>query len=276
MQITGCVSKSFIILPFVILVFAIESVFGSVAICSWNLQDFGASKGDKELEFMATLMNKYDIIAIQEVTTRPAGAQAVARLVDMLNRKGKSWDYTISDPTTSETGHSSERYAFIWNKSSVTKVGRAFLEVHYKTEVDREPYLCTFKKEGKEFTIGDFHAKPKSKKPESDIRYLKYLPTLYPSLNLILCGDFNCPQSNEAFNSLKKIGYTPAFVGQKTTLKMKCIDNNCLASEYDNFYFDHQKFRMSKSGVEPFYKSFPTVQLARKVSDHLPIYLVVE
>ncbi len=33
------------------------------------------------------------------------------------------------------------------------------------------------------------------------------------------------------------MGSTPALINQKTSLRMQCIDNECLASEFDNFYF---------------------------------------
>jgi len=47
-------------------------------------------KSDIEIDFMASTIQDYDVIAIQEVVTNNSGAQAVARLVDQLNRKGKS------------------------------------------------------------------------------------------------------------------------------------------------------------------------------------------
>jgi endonuclease/exonuclease/phosphatase family metal-dependent hydrolase len=253
--------------------FSFEVAFCSISICSWNLKDFGVSKSDNEIDFIASILNKYDVISIQEVTTSPGGAQAVAKLVDNLNRRGKSWDYAISDPTSSETGHSSERYAFIWNKKTVARIGKSWLDGFYASKIDREPYFTTFKKDGKEFTIAGFHAKPKAKIPETDIAWFKFLPVAYPTLNLIFCGDFNCPQSNTAFNPLKKLGYTTAFTGQKTSLKMKCVNNDCLASEYDHFFFDPKKNKLTKSGVEHFYRLFATIDKAREISDHLPIFM---
>jgi hypothetical protein len=70
------------------------------------------------------------------------GAQAVARLTNELNRKAV-WDYVISDPTFS-SAYKTERYAFIWKKSKIKKIGRAWLEQKYNLEIDREHYFCTF------------------------------------------------------------------------------------------------------------------------------------
>jgi len=262
-------------LVFLLFFLCIDPVFCSISICSWNLKDLGRSKSDIEIDFIASTIQTYDIIAIQEVVAGEGGAQAVARLVDVMNRKGKSWDYTISNPTLSDT-YSSERYAFIWNKKTVTRLGDAWLENHYAVEIDREPFFATFRKDAKAFTLVNFHAKPKAKKPETDIKYFKFFPSLYPKLNLIICGDFNCPQSNTVFNSLKTMGFTPTFIGQKTTLRMKCIKNDCLASEFDNVFYDPKKIVFSKSGIIHFYQSFSTIEKARRISDHLPIFLIFD
>ena len=71
--------------------------------------------------------------------------------------------------------------------------GKAWLETKYNIVIDREPYFATFKFEGKSFTVVNFHAITKSKQPETEIKYFKFLPAEYPDKNLIFCGDFNCP-----------------------------------------------------------------------------------
>ena len=78
---------------------------------------------------MAQILRHFDIVAIQEVVAKdPAGAQAVARLVDALNRTGYQWDYRISDPTKSPSVYMSARYAFLWKPSRVAIQHRAFLD----------------------------------------------------------------------------------------------------------------------------------------------------
>ncbi len=224
---------------------------------------------------MASILKNYDVVAIQEVVAGPGGAAAVARLHDALNRTGGKWEYTISDPTTGST-YKTERYAYLWKPSSLKIKGKAWLEFNYKIEVDREPYLATFVDGQHEFTLVNFHAITKAKQPETEIKYFKFLPAAYPNLNLIFCGDFNCPQSHSVFNPLKGMGYMPALVGQKTSLKQKCVEENCLASEYDNFFFKKDNFRILKTGIIAFYKSFEDLSEARKILDHVPIFLELE
>ncbi len=247
--------------------------FSQVKLLSWNLENLGKSKSDSTITFIANTVKEYDIVALQEVVAGYGGAQAVARLADELNRKGSKWDYIISDPTTS-SAYKTERYAFLWKTARVKKIGDAWLEQKYNLEIDREPYYCTFEYNKKQVTIANFHAITKSKQPETEIKYFKFLPNQYPTLNLIFLGDFNCPQSHTVFNPLKKMGYLPAFKNQKTTLKKACKEAICLASEFDNIWYNTNTISIESTSVIHFYKTFISLEHANKISDHIPISVV--
>jgi len=245
----------------------------TISICSWNLKDFGKSKSNAEIEFIANTIKNYDIVLIQEVVAKdPGGAQAVGRLGDALNRKGTKWDYRISEATSGENSYKRERYAFLWKPAEISLVGRPWLEVKYNAEINREPFYATFSAGGKSFTLANFHAITKSMQPETEIKYFKYLPAEYPDLNLIFCGDFNVPQSHTVFNPLKKMGYQPALTDQKTSLRNDCRNDDCLASEFDNVFFNANKITKQTSGAIHFYRFFPDLKEARTISDHLPIF----
>ncbi len=246
--------------------------FGQIKLVSWNVENLGKSKSNEEIAFMANLLNQYDLVALQEVVAGYGGAQAVARLVNKLNRKGNQWDYTISDPTTS-TPSKTERYAFLWKTALVKKIGKAWLEKKYANAMEREPYLCTFEYGKKQFTAVSFHAITKSKQPEREIKYFQFFPLAYPKSNLIIMGDFNCPQSHSVFNPLRKMGFTSALVNQKTSLKRSCKNGQCLASEFDNMYFQKTKIKKLGSGVILFYRNFQSLKAARTISDHCPIWM---
>lgn len=248
-----------------------STLFSQPKIISWNLENLGSSKSNTEITFIANTVKDFDIVAIQEVVAGDGGAQTVARLADALNRKGAQWDYTISDPTSS-SAYKTERYAFIWKTSKIKKIGKAWLEKKYHLEIDREPYFCTFQHKNKSFTVVNFHAITKKMQPETEIKFFKFLPEEYPNLNLIFVGDFNCPQSHTVFNPLKKMGYKPTLVNQKTSLKQKCENNNCLASEFDNIFYQSSKNTVLKSGVVLFYQNFDTLKEARMISDHIPVW----
>jgi deoxyribonuclease-1-like protein len=246
------------------------NIFSQVKLLSWNVENLGKSKSAANISFIANTIKDYDVVALQEVVAGEGGAQAVAKLADELNRKGSKWDYIISDPTSS-SAYKTERYAFLWKTSKVKKIGEAWLEKKFNLEIDREPYYCTFQYNNKQFTIANFHAITKSKQPETEIKYFKLLPNQYPNLNLLFVGDFNCPQSHTVFNPLKKMGYNCVFANQKTSLKKECIENVCLASEFDNIWYNSNKISVSNSKVIHFYNTFSSLKEAREISDHIPI-----
>ena len=258
--------KKYIIL---ILLFS-QILFSQVKLLSWNVENLGSSKSEEEIAFIVKTIKDYDVVALQEIVAGDGGAQAVAKLADELNRKGSKWDYTISHPTSS-SAYKTERYAFLWKTSKVKKIGDAWLEKKYHLEIDREPYYCTFDSNGKQFTIANFHAITKSKQPETEIKYFKFLPAQYPTLNLLFVGDFNCPQSHTVFNPLKKMGYTCVFTKQKTSLKKECVEDECLASEFDNIWYNSSKIKIVNAGIIHFYKDFESLLAARKISDHVPV-----
>lgn len=258
------------ILSFVLLFFTVLT-FSQTKILSWNLENFGKSKSESELNFIANTILDYDIVAIQEVVAGYGGSQAVAKLAMLLNEKGTKWDYSISDPTSSSS-YKRERYAFLWKTSKIKLKGNAWLEKQYHLEIDREPYFATFEINKKSITLVNFHAITKSKQPETEIKYFKFLPLEYPSLNLVFLGDFNCPQSHTVFNPLKKMGYSPILQNQKTTLKQQCKNNICLASEFDNMFYKESSLEFTNSGIVPFYKNFNSLKEARRISDHIPIW----
>lgn len=250
-----------------------ENSLNSVTICSWNLLDFGKTKSQSEIEFIAKTVKDFDIVLIQEVVAKdPGGAQAVGRLGDALNKLGSKWEYRISDPTSGDDSYKKERYAFLWKPSKVKFIGRPWLEKKYAFEIDREPFYATFEFAGKQFTLANFHAITKNKQPETEVKYFRFLPEQYSTLNLIFCGDFNLPEDHSVFNPLKSLGYKPVLVNQKTSLRQKCLNNDCLASEYDNVFYDHRKINYLKSGVIHFYRLTQSLEVARSISDHVPVF----
>ncbi len=258
------------------LLFALSAVLSyaqqTISFCSWNLQNLGKSKHDTMIAFIAGILKDYDVVALQEVVPGPGGVQAVVRLHDVLNRAGTEWKYIVSSPTTGEQGK--ERYAFLWKSSVLKMKGRAFLDSFYAEAIQREPYMITLEaKSGRIFTIVNFHAVPKSKQPEQEIKYFRFFPEKYPGHNMIFAGDFNCPQSHNVFYPLKRMGYQPVLAGQRTTLKQECIRGECLASEYDNIFYLRDKIRIIRSGVIPFHRQFRSNMAARKLSDHLPVFV---
>ncbi len=241
---------------------------------SWNLYNFGRSKDDTEMDFIARQVMRFDLIAIQEVSTSAAGADAVARLAALLARNGTRWQVAVSEPTS---GDGAERYAFLWRTDRVRLLGTPWLERSLAAPLDREPFLGRFEliPTGRRVLVASFHAVPTSKNPAAEVRLLERLHERYPDDHLVILGDFNLPQSHAAFDGLRRNGFAPALINQKTSIKMKRKDGEHLASEYDNIFFEIGPLRVEEAGVIDFTPSFPTLREARRISDHLPVYVTL-
>lgn len=247
----------------------------AVRLVTWNLYNFGRSKDASEIAVMVQVLRDYDLVAVQEVSTGEAGVQAVARLDAELDRTGATWDYIVSDPTS---GDGSERYAYLWKPSRVQLVGQGWLDPSLAQPIDREPYLARFehRASGRQMLLASFHAVPQGKDPEREIVLLDQLHERYLDDHLLIMGDFNEGQDDEAFDDLKQAGYTPVLIGQKTSLRMRRRDDgDHLANEYDNIFYETIPLRAGAIGVIDFTDQFRTLKEARTISDHLPVFMEV-
>lgn len=242
--------------------------WSQMAIITWNIQNFGQSKSGDEIEWMAKQLYKADIIAVQEVVAGAGGAQAVAQLVDALNRKGFAWDYAVSNPTEG-TPTKKERYAFIWKKARIKLIKKPSLAAHYNQKIAREPFVGVFSFHEKVVTMVNFHALPKKDAPESELKYFKEMAQELGKSTLFM-GDFNCPQSHTVFVPLRKLGWESVLKNQKTSLKQKPKNNQFLASEYDNLFYNKTYFRLVSAQIIPFYEKLAW-KSAKAISDHLPV-----
>ncbi|WP_338811986.1 endonuclease/exonuclease/phosphatase family protein [Bernardetia sp. Wsw4-3y2] len=250
----------------------------TIKILSWNLYNFGKSKDNEEIAYIAKKLKDYDIVAIQEVSTSLYGIRAVGKLADELNRTGSKWEYKISEPTS---GDGKERYAYVWKtstKNAKISLKKDWLEESIEAKVDREPYMARFEIVSKSKTtntvlIGSFHAVPTSKDPEKEVVFLEEIPNRYKTDNILILGDFNLDGKHEAFDGLRNRSFVAAFKGQKTSLRMKEKDGNPLNEEYDNIFVETRAFNIKKAEVIHFYKDYSSLKDARYISDHIPIWV---
>ena len=240
-----------------------------LSVCSWNIQNFGKSKSESELLYIAQKVKSFDIVAIQEVSTSEWGAKTIALLDDYLDRTGSSWDYIISNPTF---GDGSERYAFLYKKHRV-KLKSHHLVQELQIEIGREPFLGTFIFHNLEYTFYNLHLVPTAKKPQLEVLKLgEYFNQT--NSRIIILGDFNLGSQDPSFLKLKT-KFTETFTKEKTSLKMKPVGSEFLNLPYDNFFLS--RIVQSKNAeVILFYKDFKTLEEARKISDHCPIKILIK
>ncbi len=251
---------------------------------SWNLANFGKSKSPETLELMAEIGRDADIIAGQEINAGSRGVlgdgpQTVAKLTDLLERKGSDWDYIISDRTQSEGDNAGvERYAY-WMKSPIWMNRReAVLVKSLEQPIDREPYSAVFHIGNNTVTTYSIHAVPTAKDPVQEVQALAKSEELQRSGNMILSGDFNLA-GKDMNPILNPTGFTP-HIAAKTSLKQKVgKKGEHLLYQYDNIY-TKGNIGVCASGVVDFPASYfapvtdESLHEARKLSDHLPVYIV--
>ncbi len=257
---------------------AFQTTSFGITLISWNIRDFGKSRDDNEIQAIAKVIAHGDIVAIQEVVAKdPGGAQAVARLVDQLNRMGAKWDYSISDPTNSRSSNISERYAFLWktSKLSVTGGGPRLL-CELSTSVEREPYFIQLKYKDIVIDIINYHAcTHTSNFPERDeITTISSWLLKNKSNNILFAGDMNLEIDDIAFNTLRRYGYRNVLNGESTSLKKKCNNGEYLCRSEDNVLFNLRDFNLNSFKVIDFIQKEYCNDVEWKwvsYSDHLPV-----
>jgi endonuclease/exonuclease/phosphatase family metal-dependent hydrolase len=258
------------ILPFSFL-FIYSHVFSQVKIVSWNIQNFGIQKKAK-IGLMASLIRDADIVMVQEVQIDQDGIDAIEMLELLLEKDGKKWNSVVSRPTN---GRGTECYAYLWKSSTVTLIGKPWLESTLDYYIDREPYMARFKAKNKNLLLANLHTVPKKKMPWLEIAELDRLDNMYKKDNLIIAGDFNLSSTNSVFEELKYHGLYPALYNLKTTIKMEPKGSEKFANDYDNFLVEKAQIKILRAGRIDFTNNFPTLKEARKVSDHLPVFLLL-
>lgn len=247
----------------------------TLTLASWNIRHLGRTKTAEDIYEIANLLRDFDIVLIQEVVAKdPAGAQAVAKIADELNRMGAQWDYQVSDPTVSPSANISERYAFLWKPSKVDLVHRAYLDKEMQDLFYREPFIAEFKIRGQDssFYVVNYHSRKHSDKPEEEIIHFIDYPERLNSDRLLIAGDFNLAETHEVWKPLYRIGFKNALDEQRTTLKIKCKEGDYLNHPIDNVYFTRGIEKVEAKSID-FVVSCDNLPRAREISDHLPIFI---
>ncbi|WP_338733456.1 endonuclease/exonuclease/phosphatase family protein [Mangrovimonas cancribranchiae] len=242
-------------------------------IMSWNIRDLGRTKNAEEIHQIAQILRRSDLVAIQEVVAKdPAGAQAVAKIADELNRMGSKWDYTISNPTKSPSSHISERYAFLWKTHRVKMLNEPYLASKFENEMYREPYIANFKFKDKDqpISIVNFHSRKYYDKPEEEIIHFTSLVKTLSHEAVVIVGDFNLTEKHRVWNSLYEIGFQNALSNTKTTLKQKCHFGQYRNHAIDNVYYNEYLIKINAQAID-LVKTCKNLKFVRELSDHLPV-----
>jgi endonuclease/exonuclease/phosphatase family metal-dependent hydrolase len=226
-----------------------KSRSGRLLLASWNIANLGEQKRDpKDLELIAHLMSRFDLIAVQEVKSN------LDHLKQIVDHMGQGYDWLVND-----VAGNNERLAFVFKKKKV-KRGRLFGEiaipekdfprhtvvVPYKvkkqqrvdvfynlrfTPFDRNPFIGTFEAGALSVTLVNVHLYfggfKDSKKVAQRAKYARRVLEIYMlgkwaasrakrsttyDRDIILLGDMNVPEmsaDDAAYQALLKSGLNP-------------------------------------------------------------------
>ncbi|QKV18880.1 endonuclease/exonuclease/phosphatase family protein [Oricola thermophila] len=130
----------------------------SLIVGSWNIRAFdgGRPRRDESYHYIAEIIDKFDICAIQEI--KP-DLEPLRRLVRLL---GPSWDYFVTDVTSGGPGNS-ERMAFLYNTNRVifrNLIGELVVardQLIEGEQISRTPFFASFQASWFRFTLCSAH-----------------------------------------------------------------------------------------------------------------------
>ena len=171
----------------------------TLLLATWNIRDFGNNRRGESLHYMAEIISRFDLVAVQEVARDLGGLK---KLVDFL---GHNWDYIVTDSTEGTSG-GGERMAFIYDRCKVffRKVaGELVLQqtrlIQDKLQFARTPFSVAFQAGWFKFMLTTVHMYYGSNVKEDPRRVAEIAAvarflrerSLKEDENNILLGDFN-------------------------------------------------------------------------------------
>ena len=116
----------------------------TLLLATWNIRAFGDNRSNESLQYIAEIVNRFDLIAVQEVA---ANMDGLRKLVTLL---GPNWDYIVTDSTEGTAG-GGERMAFIFDRCKVffrKMAGEIVLPesklIEQKLQFARTPFCVAF------------------------------------------------------------------------------------------------------------------------------------
>jgi deoxyribonuclease-1-like protein len=236
-------------------------------LATWNVRILSnGSRDDRELAYIAPIIDRYDLVAVQELRDR----EVVDRLLQLL----PGWNAVVSE----EAGRGvKERYAFFWRDSRVDLLGDPFLFPDPADRFIREPYVGMFRAGNSDFTLITIHLLYGDSKRHRR-RELVLLDEVVEFVDFldgdegdqILLGDFNFDAADSGWELERMLPVV------SPELKTTITDT----SSYDNIWIDPERTReyagfleMYRFDEELFNNDDKAASLA--VSDHRPVAVLI-
>ena len=177
----------------------------TLLLATWNIREFSDNRRAESLYFIAEIISRFDLIAVQEISKNLDGFEKLISLLD------PNWDYIITDSTEGTDG-GGERMAFVYDKNKVMFKNMASEIVLSTKNADmvsgdfqfaRSPFCVAFQAGWFKFNIATVHIffgnAPDTKIEERRLDEIKKAVDFLSKRakdedrSYILLGDFNIP-----------------------------------------------------------------------------------
>ena len=245
-----------------------------ITIASWNLKNFGLTKlnDPARINVIISVLEKYDIIAIQEV--EDASLTLAALLIGKINSDGKNYN-VVSSNRLGRDGK--EQYLFVYNDDVIDFIpDTTGYGIEPKDEFAREPFYAMFRAGNFDFYLMTIHTDPDDVSVEIPALKNAYvdLQDKTPNENdIVLLGDLNAKAPGvtaESYISMDAIATIPNIV-----FTIKEETNTRGGKAYDNIIFqgNYTAEYSNSSGVYKFWVDYGlTEDDGFKISDHRPVW----
>ena len=177
-----------------------KTAANSLLLATWNIREFGDNRRQESLYYIAEIISRFDLVAVQEVAGNKKGLEKVIALL------GKDWDYIATDSTEGSAG-GQECMAFLYDTTKVSFKNMAGEIVLPDTKLiqglqfARTPFCVAFQASWFKFNLATVHiyygdTKKVNERRLGEIESLaKFLTKRAKKelFNYVVLGDFNIP-----------------------------------------------------------------------------------
>ncbi len=259
---------------------------GVLRLASWNTLHLGWNNG-KDLNKLAWVLTRYDVIALQEVMKTSGSRDPLAALKAVEERveslTGAPWAYQATSDAIGRRTYR-EYYAVLYREDRVAFAGEAAVFPDPEDVFIREPFYASFRAGNFDFTLITIHAiGPGEETLDDEIAALRDVFAQVQGQSaceddVILVGDFNTPAKSRDWSALRGL---PTVVNLIPATTKTSIGTRGMSKSYDNIWLQerHTAYEFTgRAGAYPFFEDlYPNAEnpyrIARKeVSDHVPVW----
>lgn len=188
----------------------------TLLLATWNVREFGDNRRTESLFYIAEIISRFNLVALQEVAADLKGLENLMKIL------GHGWDYIVTDSTEGTAG-GGERTAFIYDKNKIffrNIAGEIVLPqtqlIQGELQFARTPYCVAFQAGWFKFHLTTVHIYYGSSSG-LDPRRVEEIGSIAKFLtkrgkkedtSYILLGDFNIPKCGDAaMQALEKNGF---------------------------------------------------------------------